>query len=85
MKAIVKSPLHHDGRVYEIGSEVDLTDKQAKSLEAIGVVEIVSTIVDEADEKVPSGSAQEDQGKAQEEAPKTAKKTSKRRAEADDE
>lgn len=85
MKAIVKSPLHHDGRVYGIGDQVDLTDKQAKSLAAIGVVEIVSTIVDKADEEVPSGSSQEAEGEAQEEAPKTAKKTSKRRAEADDE
>lgn len=34
----VKSPLKHDGVNYVEGDEVDLTDAEAETLEAIGVI-----------------------------------------------
>ncbi len=86
MKAIVKSPLHHDGRIYAIGSEVDLTDEQATSLANLGVVEIMptvlqllSTIVEIENEAVSSTEATEIAIAQAEETTEIAKTTSKKR------
>ncbi len=35
---IVKSPLRHNGKRYEIGEQVELSDSETKHLEAQGVI-----------------------------------------------
>lgn len=92
MKALVKSPLHYNGIIYQIGSTIDYDEKLAKYHESIGVVEILSTIVEPVEnlaevkgESVPDPAPQEVEAKAEEEAPKAPKKTSKRRIDSDDE
>ncbi len=53
-KCIVKSPLRHNGKRREIGEQVELSDSEAKRLEAQGVVE---PIVDKPPAKPPRGKA----------------------------
>jgi hypothetical protein len=77
------------------GAEIDLPVTTANHLAKNGIVEILSTIVElpaenpdvvvQGDEATPDQSAAETAIAQEEEAPKTSKKTSKRRAEVDDE
>lgn len=38
MKCTVLQPLHHDGKAFEPGATVELSDEQAAALVAVGVV-----------------------------------------------
>lgn len=83
MRATVKSPLHHNGTAHEVGSVVELTEEQARSLAAIGVVELLPK--EQANESAPSSQAETAENQAPQETPKTAQKTRKARTVKDDE
>jgi len=38
-KYIVKSPLNHDGKLYELGKTIELTEEQAEPLLAVKTIE----------------------------------------------